>query len=1284
MGLGPERASRLGSNWRSNFDVNISFFGSSSSPFEIYLSTYNGLTVHFEPRTDSNNNVYYIELNNSERDNSQDYSHGTINHKLSYVNNIYTFTDENDTAYAFNAGNQLQTITYRGGYQQTLTWSNGVNTVVSDNLGRTLNFNYDSSGAMLGMTTADGQKFIYNYLNVTPVPVAQYGNPTVTYGPGGNSTFVLQTVTYPGSSAPKVTYQYGDSRFLRALTGIVDERGVQVSTWTYGADMRVSQNTLAGGVGTFSFAYDTANRRTTLTNPLGKQTVYQYGYNVEPLQIAQVQGVASTSCAASNTTYAYDTNYNVNQVTDGEGRLTTFINDNSGRPTSVTYGAGTAQATTTTTTWHPTLNVPTEIVQPNLTTDYTWNALGQLTQVKQTDTTTQTVPFSTAGRTRTWAYTYGIGGLLASVDGPLAGTGDTFTYTYNSQGFLRTVTDEVGHVTTVTAWNGRGQPTSVTGINNIVTSYGYDALGRMTAITVNPGSSQTQWSFTYTATGDLATVTQPNGAVYTTTWDNARRLTTIANNLGETIKYTLDANGDANGKTITAADGKTVMYQVGNTFDELGRLIKQVGGENATWSYAYDRTDLQTSMVDPRSKTLGYGYDAVSRLVKETERDGGAVAHAYNGKSEETTYTDPRGLATTYVRDGFGDVIQETSPDRGTTVYDYDARGLVISRKDARAKQTTYGYDSAGRLTSVLYPATPALNIAYTYDGSAAGPNGVGHVTHVQDAAGTTDFTYDVVGRVSGETRTFGTKAYTSSYTYDQAGTGKLIFMTLPGGQLLNYGYDALGRISGIGIGASYSGPFSKVVSNLSYFPFGALREIDFANGVVRYENDDLEYKLDGLFLTKGSTTFVQRYHAFGDHLNLLELNNDSVDTTKSQFLGYDDAQRLTSASASGTYGKRSWTYDLVGNRLSEVKTPAGSTTSTTSIFSYPATSNLLTSVKQGTTTTRAFVYDAAGNTTKDTRGSTAYTYAISDAGRISQLTIGTTVTAKYTYDAKDRLSMRQTLNMSPAGTTQMLYDAWDHLLAETDGAGHVVKQYIWVGDEPVAVLDGTSNAASPTLYYVHADHLQRPELMTNAAGNVVWTAYYEPFGAVSSITGSITENQRFPGQWFELEAGLHYNWHRHYDPTLGRYTSPDPLGLQGGVSLFGYAGQNPLLFTDKRGLDNPGLGPYDPPALPGPNNCGSLGSGAGPGGGPGAGPGAGFGPGVGPSPYGHAPDGSPVDPAATPTTGDPWGMWTNGRTVRMFDGNGNAWYDIDVPGHHYDMEYHMWDNGRRSKAVPF
>lgn len=156
-----------------------------------------------------------------------------------------------------------------------------------------------------------------------------------------------------------------------------------------------------------------------------------------------------------------------------EGRVTSYVRNASGSPTSITRGYGTAQATTTTLTWHATLYVPTQVVEPGLTTDLTWNASGRLSRLKQTDTTSTAVPFSTNGRTRIWNYTYGTGGTVASVDGPLAGTGDTTAYTYNPSGHLKTVTNEVGLVTTVTAWNGRGQPTSVTDPNGLVTTYGW-------------------------------------------------------------------------------------------------------------------------------------------------------------------------------------------------------------------------------------------------------------------------------------------------------------------------------------------------------------------------------------------------------------------------------------------------------------------------------------------------------------------------------------------------------------------------------------------------------------------------------------------------------------------------------------------------------------------------------------------------------------------------------------------------------------------------------------------
>jgi RHS repeat-associated protein len=120
-----------------------------------------------------------------------------------------------------------------------------------------------------------------------------------------------------------------------------------------------------------------------------------------------------------------------------------------------------------------------------------------------------------------------------------------------------------------------------------------------------------------------------------------------------------------------------------------------------------------------------------------------------------------------------------------------------------------------------------------------------------------------------------------------------------------------------------------------------------------------------------------------------------------------------------------------------------------------------------------------------------------------------------------------------------------------------------------------------------------RPERLTDAAGATVWRALYQPFGAVHQITGPASLDLRFPGQWFQLETGLHYNWHRHYDPTTGRYTQPDPLGLAAllsdGPSVYAYAGQSPLMWTDPEGLQSrrfPNPWPMTPrpagPAYPG------------------------------------------------------------------------------------------------------
>ncbi len=135
-----------------------------------------------------------------------------------------------------------------------------------------------------------------------------------------------------------------------------------------------------------------------------------------------------------------------------------------------------------------------------------------------------------------------------------------------------------------------------------------------------------------------------------------------------------------------------------------------------------------------------------------------------------------------------------------------------------------------------------------------------------------------------------------------------------------------------------------------------------------------------------------------------------------------------------------------------------------------------------------------------------------------------------------------------------------------------------------MAVLNGS------TLYYLHTDHLGKPQLATDSNQAVAWQASYEPFGQ-ASVSGTITQNLRLPGQYFDVESGWNHNGFRDYPPDLGRYVEPDPLGMQGsaryynpatgrflsegplgffgsGTNLYAYADDSPTNFVDPLGND--------------------------------------------------------------------------------------------------------------------
>lgn len=607
--------------------------------------------------------------------------------------------------------------------------------------------------------------------------------------------------------------------------------------------------------------------------------------------------------------------------------------------------------------------------------------------------------------------------------------------------------------------------------------------------------------------------------------------------------------------------------------------------QNTTHTYQYDSMGNRTQVTDPLGNVSNTSYDPLQRAKQQIQPVPAAgiarptTNFSYDGLDRPSTVVDPRNLTTTYAYDGLGNQSTLTSPDTGSTSRTFDNAGNLLTSTDARGKVTTFTYDALNRVTSMAY--TSGTSTLLEYDGGLSGaPYAIGHLTKMTDESGQTTYTYDATGRLLTKIQlTMGSSGNVSrrvSYAYNDA--GQLVSLTYPSGSRINYGYDAAGRLSRLVLnpadpnGGTDLSVSSVMLEQISYVPFGSVQSWVWGNSTEAVPNVYARtFDLDGRVLTyplgnvnvpSQNILRIVGYDAASRITSYTHTGNSNA-AIYDQGFGYDGLGRLiTYVNATGT---QSYTYDASGNRT---RLSIGANSFPNSI---DTASNRL-SATSGPLPAKTNQFDSAGNLTSD--GTIIFTY--SDRGRLQSATkSGATTT--YRYNGLGQRVGKEGA-MVASGRNEYVYDESGHLLGEYDANASVIQETIWLGEIPVAVLKSVATSApdstTPSVYHVYADHLNAPRVVTDSISNIVVWSWVDadPFGMVQPNEGpqggaSFNYNPRFPGQLFDRETSLHYNYHRDYDPQTGRYIQSDPIGLGGGINTFAYVSGNPLSYTDPSGL---------------------------------------------------------------------------------------------------------------------